>query len=112
VQYGIVVSLEVVAGRRRCLVGEKSRGLPLSAGAVLEPHYHNNFEWFYVLRGEGTMIIEDEEQDVAPGSLITIGPNLVHSLKPHGDQPIHCFCFGLNLSKDGSAYFEPETTTA
>lgn len=80
----------------------------IQAGAELEAHYHNNFEWFYVLRGEGTMTIEDEQQDVDPGSLISIGPNQVHSLQPHGDQPIHCFCFGLNLSKEGSRYCEPD----
>jgi quercetin dioxygenase-like cupin family protein len=81
----------------------------IKAGGQLEHHFHNNWEWFYVMRGEGTMIIEGEEAHVAPGALITIGPNQVHSLIPQGDEPIHCFCFGLNLSKEGSAYFEPES---
>jgi quercetin dioxygenase-like cupin family protein len=79
----------------------------VAAGGQLEPHFHNNWEWFYVTRGEGTMIIADEEARVSPGSLITIGPNAVHSLVPLNDEPIHCFCFGLNLSKDGSGYAEP-----
>lgn len=80
----------------------------VQAGARLEPHYHNNFEWFYVLDGHGTMTIEDEAREVAPGALIAIGPNQVHSLAPDGDEPIHCLCWGLNLSPDGSRYHEPE----
>jgi quercetin dioxygenase-like cupin family protein len=79
----------------------------IRGGGVLEPHYHNNFEWFYVLEGEGTMIIEGEEREVGPGALIAIGPNAVHSLRPRGDAGIHCLCWGLNLSKDGSRYDEP-----
>ena len=84
----------------------------VQAGAALEPHYHNNFEWFYVLRGEGTMTIEGEERDVAPGSLISIGPNQVHTLRPRGDQPSTASASGSTSSKDGSRYDEPDTTAA
>jgi quercetin dioxygenase-like cupin family protein len=79
----------------------------IAAGRKLERHYHNNFEFFYVLTGEGAMEIEGEEQAVGPGSLIKIGPNQVHSIWSTVEgEPIRCFCFGLNLEKDGTSGYQ------
>jgi mannose-6-phosphate isomerase-like protein (cupin superfamily) len=78
----------------------------IDAGTKLERHYHNNYEFFYVLSGSGTMEIEGEEQPVTEGSLITIGPNQEHSVwSTVTDAPIRLLCIGLNLSKDGTSTY-------
>jgi len=47
------------------------------------------------------MIIGDEQRDVAPGDLIYIPPEQVHSLRTIGDEPIHCFCFAVGVKGAG-----------
>jgi len=54
-----------------------------------------------VMRGEGTMIIGDEQRVVGPGDLIYIPPDAVHSLETIGDDPIHCFCFAVGVEGAG-----------
>ncbi len=40
-------------------------------------------------------------RDVAPGDLVYIPPDAVHSLRPTGDGPIHCFCFAVGVKDAG-----------
>jgi len=54
------------------------------------------------MTGKGVMIIAGEERDVAPGDLVYIPPNEVHSLRPTGDEPIHCFCFAVGCKGAGA----------
>jgi len=82
----------------------------IEPGVKLERHYHNNYEFFYVLHGAGIMEIEGEEEPVARGSLVTIGPNQVHSIwSTAPDEAIRLLCVGLSLSEDGlSTYHAAE----
>ena len=42
-------------------------------------HYHKiATELYYVLSGEGKVLLDGEEQDVRPGSMIHIPPGVVH----------------------------------
>jgi mannose-6-phosphate isomerase-like protein (cupin superfamily) len=47
------------------------------------------------------MTVGDEERPVAPGDLVYIPPDMVHSLRPTGDEPIHCFCFAVGVKDAG-----------
>jgi mannose-6-phosphate isomerase-like protein (cupin superfamily) len=47
------------------------------------------------------MTIGDEHRDVVPGDLVYIPPDAVHSLRPTGDVPIHCFCFAVGVKGAG-----------
>ncbi|MGZ4677395.1 MAG: cupin domain-containing protein, partial [Acidimicrobiia bacterium] len=58
-------------------------------------------EFYFVMTGEGTMIISGEERPVAPGDLVYIPPDAVHSLRPTDAGPIHCFCFAVGVKGAG-----------
>ena len=47
------------------------------------------------------MTIAGEARDVAPGDLVYIPPDQVHSLRPTGDESIHCFCFAVGCKDAG-----------
>jgi len=67
-----------------------------SGGAVF-PHTHPTHEVYFVMRGNGTMVVADERRDIGPGDLVYIPPDAVHSLETIGDAPIHCFCFAVGV---------------
>ena len=67
----------------------------VAPGSEVSPHEHPTHEWYYVLSGTGSMIIDGETRDVAGGDLVYIPPNLVHSLHTTGDVPIRCLCFAI-----------------
>jgi quercetin dioxygenase-like cupin family protein len=69
----------------------------------LEPHYHDTHEFYYILKGEGTMQIEGEKRAVSPGDLIHIPRNAGHSIwSTVAGQPIRGLAFGASFQ-------EPET---
>ena len=74
----------------------------VAAGGEVFPHTHPTHEFYFVMTGVGTMIINGEERDVAPGDLIYIPPDAVHSLRTIGDVPIHCFCFAVGVKGAGN----------
>lgn len=44
-----------------------------------KPHYHKiTTELYYVLEGEGAVVLDDDEVDVRPGTMIHIPPGVVH----------------------------------
>ena len=42
-------------------------------------HYHNFFEIYYMVDGKGTYFINDKLYDMAPGDIIIVPPNTIHS---------------------------------
>lgn len=47
-----------------------------------KPHYHKrSTELYYVLDGEGTVVLDGIEHQVAKGSMIHIPPNVVHGAR-------------------------------
>ena len=71
-------------------------------GGLVDPHSHPTHEFYYVLRGRGTMTIGDEERLIGQGDLVHIPPDVVHSLRPVTDHaPIHCFCFAIGVKGAG-----------
>ena len=75
----------------------------VAGGGYVEPHSHPTHEFYYVLNGRGTMIIEGEEdREIRQGDLVHIPPDKVHSLRPVSDHaPIHCFCFAVGVKGAG-----------
>ena len=71
-------------------------------GGFVFPHSHPTHEFYFVMTGKGVMVIAGEERDVAPGDLVYIPPDEVHSLRPTGDEPIHCFCFAVGCKDAGA----------
>jgi quercetin dioxygenase-like cupin family protein len=74
----------------------------VAGGGYVDPHSHPTHEFYYVLRGRGTMTIGDEERLIGQGDLVHIPPDVVHSLRPVTDHaPIHCFCFSIGVKGAG-----------
>jgi mannose-6-phosphate isomerase-like protein (cupin superfamily) len=49
-------------------------------------------EVYYFLEGTGLMYIDDETQEVGPGSLVYVPPNAIQYLENTGDQDIAFLC--------------------
>ena len=81
---------------------ELANEFEVAVGGEVFPHTHPTHEFYFVMTGVGTMIINGEERDVAPGDLIYIPPDAVHSLRTIGDVPIHCFCFAVGVKGAGN----------
>ena len=74
----------------------------VAGGGYVDPHSHPTHEFYYVLRGRGTMTIGDEERLIGQGDLVHIPPDVVHSLRPLTEfAPIHCFCFAIGVKGAG-----------
>lgn len=71
-------------------------------GGEVYPHTHPTHEFYFVMSGQGVMTIGTERRDVQPSDLIYIPPDAVHSLRPRGDAPIHCFCFAVAVKGAGA----------
>lgn len=67
----------------------------LPPGTHTQPHRHPaTEEFYYVLRGEGLMRVDKDEQEVGPGDAILIPPGASHTLANTGagDLIILCCC--------------------
>ena len=72
---------------------ELANEFEVAVGGEVFPHSHPTHEFYFVMTGEGTMVIAGEERSVGPGDLIHIPPDTVPSLRPPDAAPSHCFCF-------------------
>ena len=65
-------------------------------GGRVDPHSHPTHEFYFVMTGHGVMTVDGEDREIGPGDLVYIPPDLVHSLRPLGeDETIRCFCFAV-----------------
>lgn len=70
-------------GWRDRLISREDRNVAAWAHAVdidgARPHYHQrSTELYYVLQGEGIVLLDDQEHAVRAGSLVHIPPGVVH----------------------------------
>lgn len=73
----------------------------LAAGTQLEPHFHDTYEFYYVLSGEAVMQVEEEAHVVVPGDLIKIPRNARHSIWPTEGNEIRCLCVAASFQAPG-----------
>jgi len=64
-------------------------------GGHVNPHRHPTHEFYLVRAGRGLMTVGEASWEIAPGDLVTIPSQVVHSLEPVGEEPIRCFCFAV-----------------
>jgi quercetin dioxygenase-like cupin family protein len=89
---------EFTAGGSLELVNE----FEITGGGAVDPHTHPTHEFYYVLYGQGEMIIGDEQREIRQGDLVYIPPNEVHSLVAGSkNAPIRCFCFAIACPEAG-----------
>lgn len=53
-----------------------------------EQHNHFAYEAHYYMSGSGTLLIEDREEPIGPGTTLLIGPNMYHSIRVHPNDPV------------------------
>lgn len=85
-------------------------------GRALCPfHYHTaNEESIFVLEGEGTMRIGDDEVAIRAGDYITfpVGPDHAHQLNNTGETPIRYLCFSTLLPTEVVGYPDSDKIAA
>ncbi len=70
-----------------------------AGGATLSHQHDNREQYFYVLEGEGTFIVEGEEFPVRPGSFVFIPANTEHSYRT-GQQALKFLMMQAFFSED------------
>jgi mannose-6-phosphate isomerase-like protein (cupin superfamily) len=81
---------------------ELANEFEVPVGGEVFPHSHPTHEFYYVLSGSGTMVIDGEERQVSPRDLVYIPPGALHSLRNTGaSEPILCFCFAVGVKGTG-----------
>jgi len=61
-------------------------------GEVTLPHGLKTSEVYYIIRGEGVMTIDEEEEPVGPGAAIYIPPRSMQYIRNTGDVPLEFIC--------------------
>jgi quercetin dioxygenase-like cupin family protein len=78
-------------------------------GKRLHPHYHDTHEYYYLLSGRAVIQIADEQCTVAPGDLIHIPRNLVHSIWSASEtEPFRALAFAVSFQQPGATYVDAE----
>ncbi len=74
-------------------------------------HFHTYDEVIYVLEGEGTLFIGDEEADLRPGSCVHLPARLVHCLANTGETELRLLGVFRPAGSPAEAYY-PDGTPA
>ncbi len=75
----------------------------VDAHAIVEPHFHNSHEFYYMLTGRGIMRVGEEVFTVGPGDLIHTPPNVPHSLFG-GRSGTRALAFSAGFQQPGEDY--------
>lgn len=100
-------------GVRQRLISAGDEGVAAWAHTVEldggEPHYHKvATELYYVLEGEGSLILDGEEHRVGPGSMVHIPPGVVHTARGR----MKALIVGIPDISDDDLYFPDTERTA
>ena len=95
-------------GWRHLLISRQDAGSGVAAWAHAvdidgaRPHYHQaGTELYYVLDGEGTVVLDGVEHEVRKGSIVHIPPGVVHGAKGR----MRVLVVGVPDISDGDLYF-------
>jgi quercetin dioxygenase-like cupin family protein len=96
-------------GWRHLLVSRQDTDVAAWAHAVdidgARPHYHRvATELYYVLEGEGTVLLDGVPQHVAKGSLVHIPPGVIHGAEGR----MRVLVIGIPDISDGDLFFPEE----
>ncbi|MDD3049337.1 MAG: AraC family transcriptional regulator [Bacilli bacterium] len=73
-------------------------------------HTHHFTELFYVMRGQGSFLVEDEKFDVKEDDLIVVNPNVAHTEISVPDTPLEYIVLGISglqfLSEDNHEVYD------
>ena len=75
-------------------VGPWNSQVPVPVGyaneGIAERHYHTQmYEIYLVARGRSTAVVENQEIELGPGSILVVEPNEVHTFANSSDDYFH-----------------------
>ena len=66
--------------------------IEIAAGRELETHVHvGEDDAFYIIEGEMTFTVGDEEIAAPPGTFVLVPPGLEHGFRNDGERPVRMF---------------------
>ena len=66
--------------------------IEIAPGRVLEAHVHREEDdAFYIIEGEMTFVIGDDEVAAPPGTFVLVPPGVEHAFRNDGEQPVRMF---------------------
>jgi mannose-6-phosphate isomerase-like protein (cupin superfamily) len=66
--------------------------IEIAPGRVLEAHVHREEDdAFYIIEGEMTFVIGDDEVPAPPGTFVLVPPGVEHAFRNDGEQPVRMF---------------------
>ena len=84
---------ELLAHRNSCIRNQSLAEARLPAGRATMPHLHPQAEEiYYILEGQGEMILAHEKRTVVPGDAIAIPPGIPHQIINETSEPLIFLC--------------------
>ncbi|XZE53759.1 cupin domain-containing protein [Planctomycetaceae bacterium SH139] len=84
---------ELLAHRNSAIRNQSLAEARIGPGLTTTPHYHPQTEEIYfILVGEGEMMIDQERRAVGPGDAIAIPPGAVHQITNTGSETLRLIC--------------------
>ena len=81
---------ELLAHRNSCIRNQSLAEARLPAGRATMPHLHPQAEEiYYIIEGQGEMILAHEKRTVVPGDAIAIPPGLPHQIINEASVPVN-----------------------
>lgn len=66
--------------------------IEITPGRVLEAHVHDGEDdAFYIIEGEMTFTVGDEDVPAPPGTFVLVPPGVEHGFRNDGDGPVRMF---------------------
>jgi len=83
--------------------------LTIQPNATVPPHYHKKgLEVFYIIKGRGSMTINDEVIHLHEGDTLTCEPGEVHSAENPYDEPFEYIIFKTNWEAEDSIWLKED----
>ncbi|MEK6270370.1 MAG: cupin domain-containing protein [Planctomycetales bacterium] len=84
---------ELLAHRNSCIRNQSLAEARLPAGRATMPHLHPQAEEiYYIIEGQGEMILAHEKRTVVPGDAIAIPPGVPHQIINEASEPLSFLC--------------------
>ncbi len=84
---------ELLAHRNSCVRNQSLAEARLPGATATMPHFHPKAEEiYYILHGQGKMILAHEKMEVVPGDAIAIPPGVPHQIINQGSEPLVFLC--------------------
>lgn len=66
-------------------------------GTTISSHKHSEFEFHFIPKGKGRVVIENRSYELHEGLFYLTGPNIVHSQEVDAEDPMHELCLHCEI---------------